>query len=81
MRVRVSLRCRSDLYIMTKALEHSPALLFFGDNEKNGGLRQRNNECHEFHDYPNTGTTVVKPLQFFTTAVFCFMFHFYVITH
>ena len=35
---------RSDLYIMTKAPENAPALLFLGDNEKNWGLRQRNNE-------------------------------------
>ena len=44
MRVRVLLRCRSDLYIMTKAPENAPALLFLGDNEKIGGLRRRNNE-------------------------------------
>ena len=37
MRVRVLLRCRSDLYIMTKAPENAPSLLFLGDNEKNGG--------------------------------------------
>lgn len=29
---------------MTKAPENAPALLFLGDNEKNWGLRRRNNE-------------------------------------
>ena len=30
---------RSDLYIIIKAPEHSPALLFLGDNEKNWGAQ------------------------------------------
>ena len=69
MRVRVSGRCRcdlwgyimcSDLCIMIKAPEDAPALLFFGGLQRRnfGGLRRRNNELHELTNDVGRRSTV-----------------------